>query len=69
MKRTSGSSFRAGNAAGPGYRRHAAAGVKLDVDFLAQMGRDMGRRLGELQEQISSSRPSALTSTPRNSSA
>ena len=28
------------------------AGVKLDVDFLAQMGRDMGRRLGELQEQI-----------------
>jgi len=28
------------------------AGVKLDVDFLAQMSRDMGRRLGELQEQI-----------------
>ncbi len=28
------------------------AGVKLDVDFLAEMSRDMGRRLGELQEQI-----------------
>ncbi len=28
------------------------AGVKLDVEFLAEMGRDMGRRLGELQEQI-----------------
>ncbi|MBN1136958.1 MAG: DNA polymerase I [Anaerolineae bacterium] len=28
------------------------AGVKLDVDYLAEMSRNMGRRLGELQEQI-----------------
>ena len=28
------------------------AGVKLGVDFLAEMSRDMGRRLGQLQEQI-----------------
>ena len=28
------------------------AGVKLDVGYLAEMGRDLGQRLGELQEQI-----------------
>jgi DNA polymerase-1 len=28
------------------------AGVKLDVDFLAEMGRDLGQRLGELQVEI-----------------
>jgi DNA polymerase-1 len=28
------------------------AGVKLDVDYLAEMSRDLGHRLGELQEEI-----------------
>lgn len=28
------------------------AGVKLDVEFLAEMSHDLGRRLGELQEEI-----------------
>jgi DNA polymerase-1 len=28
------------------------AGIKLDVEFLAEMGRDLGRRLGELQDEI-----------------
>jgi len=28
------------------------AGVKLDVDYLTEMGRDLGQRLGELQEEI-----------------
>lgn len=28
------------------------AGVKLDVEFLAKMGRELGARLGELQEEI-----------------
>ena len=28
------------------------AGVKLDVQYLAQMGRDLGKRLGELQGEI-----------------
>ncbi len=28
------------------------AGVRLDVEFLTEMGRDLGRRLGQLQEEI-----------------